>query len=366
MSNFNNSNGKCGDGGYKAETLENVQSYPSSPPPKQSKMKAHMRKFWWLHLISFILGTLLVNLLIIFVGMPNIAQRGINDAELDLESQVVTNPRPGVVHINMTTISHNKMIFHPTLDAFNASLFLENTMPDIKPFGYITIPKLTARASTPVVVDQELVIADQDQFAKYNIMVLNSATYRVAVRGKTNLHLGAFPVVPVNFNKVITSKGLNKLQGFRVQDINITLIPEADGTNMHGVVYLPNPSPLTLTMGTVIQNVFVGDEQIGVTTIPNLTLKPGDNYVPMTTVSNQTAVINLIATKYTSGSLPVIIKGVNATSNGQLLPYFSQALQSNVMATTLDLTAALKAIGLDVTAFGKPSTTTTAAPTAKL
>lgn len=57
------SNGKYGE--YKTQTLENVSSaeYRGAPPPKQSKIKAHMRKFWWLHLLSFIIGTILVNIL---------------------------------------------------------------------------------------------------------------------------------------------------------------------------------------------------------------------------------------------------------------------------------------------------------------
>lgn len=139
--------------------------------------------------------------------MPNIAQKGIDDSKLELKSQVVTNPRPGAVHINMVTTAENKNVFHPTLDEFQAALFLENTEPDIKPFGYITIKKLHAGALETITIDQELEIADPQQFALYNIAVLNSETYRVAVRGKTNLHLGAFPVTKINFNKVITSKG---------------------------------------------------------------------------------------------------------------------------------------------------------------
>lgn len=56
-------NGKYGE--YKTQTLENVSSadYRGGPPQKQSKIKEHMRKFWWLHLLSFIIGTILINIL---------------------------------------------------------------------------------------------------------------------------------------------------------------------------------------------------------------------------------------------------------------------------------------------------------------
>jgi hypothetical protein len=54
--------------GYKPTTIENVGSNgtygESVPPKKQSKMKANFRKYWWLHLTSFVLCTLLISLLL--------------------------------------------------------------------------------------------------------------------------------------------------------------------------------------------------------------------------------------------------------------------------------------------------------------
>ena len=139
--------------------------------------------------------------------MPSIAQKGINDAWLTLESQIVTNPTPNAVHVRMNTTSHSKNMYHPWLDEFRASLFLENTEPDIKPFGYLNIPRVKADATATIIVDQDMEIADPDQFAAYNLMVLQSQTYRVAMRGKVGLKEGSFPKTTVNFNKVITSNG---------------------------------------------------------------------------------------------------------------------------------------------------------------
>jgi hypothetical protein len=127
------------------------------------------------------------------------------------------------------------------------------------------------------------------------------------------------------------------------------LAPEKDGTNMRGTVYINNPSPMTISMGTVVQDVWVGDTRIGITTIPDLTLKPGDNFVPMQTISDQAQVISIISAKHKDGKLPVTIKGNSSTSlQGQKLDYFTAALKSNDMQTTLDLLEPLKAIGLDL------------------
>jgi hypothetical protein len=138
---------------------------------------------------------------------------------------------------------------------------------------------------------------------------------------------------------------------------------------MRGQVFIPNPSNMTIELGTVTQNVFVDDKKIGIATIPNLKLVPGDNLVPMSTVADQAAVILAITSKYPSGDLPVTIIGnTSVNAKGEHLPYFEKALQANVMHTTLKLGAALKAAGLDLGGIGgspsssSPSSSSSAAP----
>jgi hypothetical protein len=142
-----------------------------------------------------------------YVVLPAVAQHDVDKSELYMEEQIVTNPRPDVVHIKMKNRVVNKSLFTPTLDSFNASLFLEATEPNIKPFGYLTIASVHATKVSFTDIDQELQIADMEQFTLYNKLVTNSKQFRVAVRGRTKLHLGALPVVTVNFNKAILMNG---------------------------------------------------------------------------------------------------------------------------------------------------------------
>jgi len=143
----------------------------------------------------------------VYVGFPNIAQDELNQSSLELVSEEVTNPRPDAVSLKIQNVAKSDSMFTPTMDAFQAALFLEDTEPNIKPFGYITIPSLHVQKENPVMIDQELRIIDQEQFARYTTLVMQSETYRLAVRGQTDLHLGALPTTKVNFNKVMTSQG---------------------------------------------------------------------------------------------------------------------------------------------------------------
>jgi hypothetical protein len=121
---------------------------------------------------------------------------------------------------------------------------------------------------------------------------------------------------------------------------------------MRAQVFIPNPSPMTIQLGDVTQDVYVGDQKIATALIPNLELKPGDNLIPMSSISDQAKVIGLISTQFKDGMVPVDIKGNSSIFNGQHLPYFEAALRAQTLHTTLNLGPALKGIGLDISKIG--------------
>jgi wyosine [tRNA(Phe)-imidazoG37] synthetase (radical SAM superfamily) len=142
-----------------------------------------------------------------YVGLPKIAQSNMNGAELFMISQQVLDPTPNSVRLDMVNKAISHTIFTPTLDTFDADLFLENTLPNYKAFGTITIPGMHVMKEINTTINQVMQIKDQDQFNAYNTLVSQSETFKVAMKGTTKLHLGALPVVSVVFSKVITMKG---------------------------------------------------------------------------------------------------------------------------------------------------------------
>jgi hypothetical protein len=89
---------------------------------------------------------------------------------------------------------------------------------------------------------------------------------------------------------------------------------------------------------------------VGISTIENFTLKPGNNSLPLTAVMNQTAIISSLDA---SGKVNVSITGTSAVYNGEHLSYYvsldmmdrrfkliivqEKALASNVLALTLNV-----------------------------
>lgn len=116
---------------------------------------------------------------------------------------------------------------------------------------------------------------------------------------------------------------------------------------MRGQIFIPKPSPITISMGKVTQNVYSGSTFVGLATIANLTLVPGDNLVEMSSASDQAAVIQLIISKYADATIPVTITGNSSSVDGVDMPYFTAALRQQVLQTTLVLGPALKKAGID-------------------
>jgi len=157
---------------------------------------------------------------------------------------------------------------------------------------------------------------------------------------------------------------MNGLKGFKVLDFSVSLLPAADGSDVRGQVYLPNPTNISVEMGEVTLNLYVGDQYIGNNTIPDLTLIPGNNVFNFTGVSEQTTVINLITQNYTNGILPVTIIGNSSIVNGQHIPYFEEALQAAPLQAQLDVGSALIAAGVPLNLTGHSSSTSSSTATA--
>jgi len=318
----------------------------STATPKKLTFMQKQKKHWLLHLISFCISTIVISMLLTYVAMPKIAQHDMDGSELHLDYQIVSNPTENSVDLKVRNTAVSRSWFTPQLDPFNVSLFLEDTEPDIKPFGILSLPPQHALHYFSTDVNQTMEILDKDQFNEYNKRVTQSKTFRFAMRGKTKLHLGALPVVTVDFNKVIETNGLNSFKGITVSDVNLTLSKFEDGSNTHGTIHIPNPSVMTLQIGDMLQDIYIDGVLVGNTTIKNVVLHPGPNDFPMSSTTDQAKIIPAIQNKYRNGVLAIEARTREITFNGKRLPYFEQAMASTPVFLSLDISDALERMKL--------------------
>ena len=90
---------------------------------------------------------------------------------------------------------------------------------------------------------------------------------------------------------------------------------------------------------------------MGITTLRDLTLVPGNNTIPMRSTVNQSLVLSQIVENYQNGNLPISIMGNSSVYEGQHLVYFEKALSSVTQHVTLDVGKALMDIGVNTSAL---------------
>ncbi|KAG7007882.1 ubiquitin carboxyl-terminal hydrolase [Physcia stellaris] len=347
---------------------------PRRKPSFGAKVKAYFKRFWWLYLIFLICAILIIVLCLVYVAFPRMAQAGINDSRLQIQSVTLSDPTPNSFHLEQTAVAGNSGNYHPRLDAFNASLSLDGSEKDV-PYAYITLPAIHASKTTTIRVNQTVQITDLAAFNEYNAALLGSASVKICLKGRTKLHEMRFPTTTVDFDKVVTMKGLNALTGFAVTDFSIKPLPDPDGTNMLGTISIPNPTAMTLTLGTVTFDNYIGGTQILIgnttmtdliievlplslplslplpplflTNIPTPIQQPGTTLHPLRSKINQSLVLAQLVKNYRDGKLPIDIVATGVVYDGVHIPYFEMALGRSAVRVVLDVGAKLKEAGID-------------------
>ncbi|CAG7960312.1 unnamed protein product [Penicillium salamii] len=348
----------------KASVVE--EAGVSSMPAKKSfgaRVAAHFKKWWWAHLIAFIIALLVIILPVVYVGYPKIAQDAVNDSTLDIKQMVISDPTPETFHLNQTQILGSKSSYHPQIYEFDAEVSLGGADA---PFAMVTVPGVKSNDGAEIHVDQHVDLSDSDAFGDFATAVMMNKEVSLNIYGRPGLKEGSLPKTTVTYNKTVSMKGLNQLEGFAVSEFHI-MIPSVNGYNMNGTVFIPNPSVMTITMvfllfptnvfkiltnqGNLSLSLAVDGKSMGTTYLNDLVLKPGDNNVPMLAKVDQAAVIGLLTSSdnpYKDGIVPFDISGKSSSYNGKELPYFTKALSANKLTVKLDVGAALKEIGLNL------------------
>jgi hypothetical protein len=142
-----------------------------------------------------------------------------------------------------------------------------------------------------------------------------------------------------------TVSGLNGLDGLVVTNFSLLKTAYSNGTNALGEIAIYNPSVLTIEVGDLASDNYVNGELIANTTIPDLSIMPGNNTYPIYFSSNQTLVATLVESDYRCGDLPVEIVTTKASYNGVEIPYLTQSMRAKNLSTTVNIAQALRDAG---------------------
>ncbi|GAD93902.1 conserved hypothetical protein [Paecilomyces variotii No. 5] len=329
--------------------VEHVESADSEASKEEKKKKKggcmfHMRRFWFVWLVGLIiLGAVALPILFLLI-IPAIAQDVLNSSKLLLVSGVVADPKPDSVLLTVISALNLKG-FTVKTDPLTLDLFIRKLSDE--PFAKVNIPASTVHDNTTLgVTNQQTPLLNQQGWQQFvnNVLFLDKGL--VSVRGNTNAYLGKLKC-PVWINRDLETPMLGKFPGFTITNTTLLLPDKSDGTNLIANATLPNQSVLTIYFGKASFNILSGDMVIGNASIDNLVLKPG-NQPPapvrgildvQKVIANLGSVLSTQADAIRHGYLNLTIKGTGESYNGEVIPYYDNALKQ------LSLTAQVSIVG---------------------
>lgn len=141
----------------------------------------------------------------IYVGYPKLAQDNVNKSTLHVTSESILTPASDAFDLDLRSELETTSKYHPQLDGFDASLFLEGS--DV-PFISFTTTGFKATNGSRSQVQQRVPIKNMTEFTRYTMTVLGSDKYSFSLRGTGGLKQGGLPHTNVDYNQKVEMQGL--------------------------------------------------------------------------------------------------------------------------------------------------------------
>ncbi|KAL2858993.1 hypothetical protein BJX68DRAFT_277661 [Aspergillus pseudodeflectus] len=338
----------AGTDGVEIEYVESVPgdvSLVDDPKPKKSKrqrFRRHCARFWCCYLFWNVIFLAIFLPIFFLVVIPAVAQLVVNKSTLLLVNATLIQPRPDSVMLTL-----------------EAALDLPIELPvRIEPLVLEVYDKWTDGNNTifssridGATIDGNTTLGVQNRFTPLNVPLWTDYVHRVVtepnaplpVRGSTNAYLGILKS-HVKVDKDIHQHTLNSFAGFSIDDPKLLLSPREDGVNLIANATLPNPSVMTLQIGTTLLDLKSGEYLLGNATIDDLMLYPGNHSVPVEgiidldyLISNLGEILKTQSDALNRGFLRLEAVGRNVTFNGVEIPYYAEAMRKLTLTADVSL-----------------------------
>ncbi|KAI1836428.1 hypothetical protein DTO006G1_2637 [Penicillium roqueforti] len=314
---------------------------------RSEKFQRHWKRFWCLHLLVTVIFLAIFLPVFFLVAIPAISQMVVNKSDLVLVNAAVLNPRPDKIQLTLLSALDLKIALPVRIDPITLELFVRDTGAE-NAWGQADIDGKVVKGNTTLGVTKvQTPLTNLTTWEEYVHNVVFEKETALSVRGVTNSYLGVLKS-KVTMDKNIMSPVLDKFKGFSIS--NSGLVPaRKDGTNLIGNVSLPNPSVLTLDIGTLVLDVKSGDLVIGNATVKDVTIKPGDNVFPLTGILDIHTMIEhlgeILASQtkaLTTGNLSLDTVTRTVTWNGTLVPYYTNVMKQLTLTANVPIADLVK------------------------
>ncbi|RAH80637.1 hypothetical protein BO86DRAFT_433035 [Aspergillus japonicus CBS 114.51] len=330
--------------GVDNEHLEKTKSISLEPGKRTrgQRLRRHWRRFWCCYVVGSIIFLAIFLPIFFLVILPAIAQRVVDGSTLVLVHADVLQPRPDSMMLRIDSALNLPLKIPVRIDPITMDLF-NRDRPANNTWGKAYLPSARIYGNTTLATNSTLTPLNVTEWTEYVRSVVFESHAPLSVRGSTTAYIGKLKS-HVTMNKDIHQTTLNSFEGFSISDPQLLLSARDDGTNLLANATLPNPSAMTLEIGTTTLNLYSNTLLVGNVTLDNLTLTPGNHSTPVRgvfdlgkVIANLGRVLRDQRDAIKRGYLDLTTVGTDVTYEGVQVPYYTEVMRNLTMTAQVPL-----------------------------
>ncbi|RHZ45668.1 DUF3712 domain-containing protein [Aspergillus thermomutatus] len=328
--------------GCEIEHVETALSLEKKQRTKKEAIRRHWARFWCCYIFFSIIFLAIILPVFFLVILPAVSQRVVDNSKLVLVDAKVMQPRPDSVILTMQSALKLPIGLPVRIDPITLDLFNRDE-PGNSTWAKLYLNGTTISGNTTLGVTNQFTPLNADEWAKYVHNVVFEEHAPLSLKGTTMSYLGKLKS-RVTMDKTIKQNTLNSFAGFAIEGSQLLLPPESDGTNLIANATLPNPSVMTLEIGTTVLDLKSGDLVIGNATIDNLILRPGNHSNPVrgridlgTVLKNLGPVLQSQKDSLPNGYLTLNTVGKSVVYDGVEVPYYTNVMRNLTLSAKIPI-----------------------------
>ncbi|GJJ75771.1 hypothetical protein EMPS_08129 [Entomortierella parvispora] len=332
------------------EDYQEFEEYDEVTKP-QTRPFYKRRKYWIFCAIMTVIIVAVAVPIALFVILPKIAQTILNKSSMSFNSIQITNP----TNSSMTMAMDGKLgntgpfsatiVFPQPIDVYyNDTLLGSMMLPDTKVSG----------GSGSLIAGSSFSINDQAAFGAFSADMMNNAEFTWVLKSQITLKALGRTVNNLSLNKALVVKGMGGFPDVKILKFDLPSdAAPGQGINLVIDTQMNNPSPIGVTLGTLVLDIAFNGTQLGQVTATDASITGGapsilnltGTMVPQTTPEGL-ATLSALFSAYIGGNNSITTaRGVSVLPDGvNEVGWLSAGLKSMVLNVGLQAPGPLSII----------------------
>ncbi|KAF9930021.1 hypothetical protein FBU30_000934 [Linnemannia zychae] len=266
------------DAAQLASLSQSMEKYNQSKRPQTIKARILQRpSFWcaWCCCVTLALLILLIPILY-FILLPKLVQYIVNGSQMSLEQLNITQPTEAGMWVNLRGgINHGGLI--PASIEFPEPVIISWKGFDLGKMAGMEVIDVSGGKGDVVYKTTQFEILDSNAFSNFTREMLTTESFVWQLRSVVNVKvLGLIPFQGINLNKEMTILGMNNFGKISIKKFDLPSdAPNNQGAMIKLVTLMNNPSPIGMTLGSIVLDLFYNNTHLGQVTAQNATLLGG-------------------------------------------------------------------------------------------